>query len=170
MGSDPHRWLRKLTIDHDHFRALFLASLWKRGRIAREDAPEILDILFRDLRLMELTVKALRDEPLRSDLSETGIQIVRAWYVAAERCGFQREVLRDGYREYVIGDKPPSLFEVRREYARLFLTEKRPRDMKVRAWLNDLEQYGKIPPYASFRDTLTRCQREFRLEKPHRTA
>ena len=155
--------LRKLTIDDEHFRARWLASLLKRRRIANEDAVEILVLLTHSPRLRKLLDEALKGKPLRSDLSALGIKIVRAWQSAADRCGMYHY----GDREIVVNGKvkPPTLHQVKLEYARLFIRERRPQNKTVRGWLLNLQEQNKVPRDASFKKTLARCGCEFRLEK-----
>jgi len=160
--------LRQIALDRDgeHFAAHVIATLYKSGRSAAAD--RLFAAIGHSPRMHELVGKKWKGKRTKSDLTPTGIEIVRAWFAATERCGM---ISYESEREMTLhlNAISPTLHEVKMEYAKLFVKEQRPTDKTARAWLVGLEGENKIPRDRTFRKTLNLCECEFTLEKP-RTA
>ena len=90
-------------------------------------------------RMLPLVIAELKGKRTKSDLTTTGLNIIRASIAA------------------FAGDSAPiTLHKAKTEYARLFVKERRPRGKTVRAWLASLEDRNKIPDHKTFRKTLQR--------------
>jgi hypothetical protein len=106
------------------------------------------------IRFWELVTKA--GKPSKFDLSHTGKQIIQAWFAAYyDLTGWAETRLDPSVK--------PTLFEVKRQYVRLFLSqEKKPDDITEQQWFHDLQFLDKkLPPDASFRKTLASVKQWF---------
>jgi hypothetical protein len=152
--------LNKLALDDERFDAHFIASLCKTGRSQR-----LLEILAaKDPRKFQLVADALKGKRT-FQLNTTGAKIMRAYIAAEWACGRRRF---DGTHEvWDTSVRAPTMFEIRAQYAKLFVKEQQPHDQIARSWLRRLVKRNKIPQDVTFQRTLKRCDADFTLENPH---
>jgi hypothetical protein len=115
-----------------------------------EEADRLFGLIGRSPQMLRLVADAWEGKRTKSDLTQTGIKIIRAWIAACEAKGFNFE----SPTRFV----SVTLFEVKRAYARAFVEERRPTSLTERDWLTKLEERNEIPRHATFRATLRRCE------------
>jgi len=154
--------LRMLALDDEHMDAEIIARVIKSKRYP----SRLLDFLAtHDQRKFRLVVDALNGKRTRQHLSDEAVRIMQAYHFTEWTCG-RRSF--DGKQIIIDFSKPaPTLFEIKMQYAKLFIKERPPRDpTRQRAWLRKLEEQNRIPDHKTFRRTLTRCKVDFLRERP----
>jgi hypothetical protein len=125
--------------DQERLDAKTITKLYQSDRV--KEASEMLETLGNWPRMLPLVIDELKGKRTKSDLTTSGLNIIRACIAA------------------FAGDPAPiTLHKVKTEYARLFVKERRPRGKTVRAWLASLEDRNKIPDHKTFRKTLQRLE------------
>jgi hypothetical protein len=155
--DDQLRWFA-FANDQQRSDAEMVATLYREGY--DEEADRLLAVIGRSPQTLRLVADAWEGTRAKSDLKQTGVNIVRAWIAACEAKGFNF----DSPTLFV----SVTLFEVRRAYARLFVKERQPRDETVREWLKNLAEVNKIPRHGVFKATLRRCSLSFREDRCRR--
>jgi hypothetical protein len=155
--------LRMLALDDEHFDAEVIARVIKSKRYP----SRLLDFLAtHDRRKFRLVVEAIEGKRTRQQhLSDEGVKIMRAYGYAEWACG--RKSFVGTYINIDLSKPAPTPFEIKMEYARLYIGTQPPRDQaRQRAWLRQLQKRNLIPRDETIQRTLDRCEVEFRLEKP----
>jgi hypothetical protein len=99
---------------------------------------------------LELVIKALDNKRSKSDLTQTGLDIIKAWWAAYHIAGRTG----NGFDPFAV----PTLLDVKTQYAVLF-RRKPPEDQaKRRKWIADLERKKQIASDQTFRKTLKRVK------------
>jgi hypothetical protein len=144
--------LRGFDYDQERLDAKMIAEFYQLGHV--QAASDILATIGNWKRFLPLVLNELNGKPTKSDLRTSGLNIIRA-YIAV-----------------VAGDLDATriLHEVKTEYARLFVRERGPPNMTVRAWLASLQKCNKIPRDKSFQEVLKRYGASIRKDRRGRPA
>lgn len=155
----PDWQVELICLDDEHFVARVIALLMRSGRA--QAAGDILGAIGDSPRIWRLMADAREGKPWKFRLTQTGLNIVKAWYAAACRFGAKTE---DGC--FNIDGGSQTMYDVKLEYARLFTKEELPKDQaKIRGWLAELEGDKKIPSDTTFRTTLAQCELHFHKDQ-----